>query len=131
MKLGKILNLKDALEVFVTIKLPIKTAYDISKFLKVVVEEFNDFQKLREDRIKALGVPTSDGGFTIEPNTESYETFVKELNELTEKEIEVNVPKVDIDLISESEKLTVEDVIKLTDAGILFEKEEALETELV
>jgi hypothetical protein len=131
MKLGTILNLKDVLEVFVTIKLPIKVAYDVSKFLKVVVEEFNEFQKLKDDRVRALGTPTSDGGFTIEPNTEGYKTFVKELNELAEKEIEVRVPKVDIDLLPESEKLSVEDVIKLMDAGILFEKEEVLETELV
>ena len=89
-KLGNLVNAKEALNIISLIKFPASKLFDAAKFLELANKEIQDFEKVRTEKVKQYGVERiNDDGETItEVPKDKVEEFIAEINELAVKEIE-------------------------------------------
>jgi hypothetical protein len=97
MKLQTIGNAIQTLNKLAGMSLPIKIAYRLKRLLKKVEEAWNP----AADQISALvekhGQPNEDGTFTVRPDTEAFQAFTQEFEELMDTTIEIEFEKIGID----------------------------------
>lgn len=93
MKLSKLLQSHQDVS---KLKLPTNLAFDMVKVAKRVNEEVEAFNQVRNDKIKEFGKEKTEGkgDCQITPEMETWEQFIKEINELSEKEIEIDLPEI-------------------------------------
>lgn len=87
--LVKISNLSD---------LPIYVSYRFAKIIKAVEGEVVSLEEARNKLIRKYGQEDGNGGYTIPiENVEAIENFNKEFGELLSKDIELEIPTVNLD----------------------------------
>lgn len=95
-KLGELVNAKIALENLAVQKLPIKTAYHISKLFKLVKTEIEHFNEQRNSIIKDLGTKYDDT-WKVEPNGPNWNEFLEKINELAMLEVNLDWKPINFD----------------------------------
>jgi len=84
--LGELKTIEATLSKLLTMQLPIKLSFRLSKILKPINEELARIEEFRVAKVMELGVPTEDGGsVTIPPD--KIEQFKQEIGELYSEEI--------------------------------------------
>lgn len=95
-KLGELVNAEFALENLITQKLPIKTAYHISKLFRLVKIEIGHFNEQRNLIIKDLGTKDNDL-WKVEPNGPNWTEFLEKINELVALEVNLDWKPINFD----------------------------------
>ena len=91
-KIRKLLEIKQSLEKLISLDIPIKTAFKISKSIKNFNDEYAAFEDSKIKLFKKYGEENEKGNLEIKK--ENTEKFKKELEDLMEIKINIKVPKV-------------------------------------
>jgi len=124
MKLGTLVNSKEALTRLSKQNLPIEVSWKLSKLLKNAVIEISAFEVLRNNKILSYGeiVKDENGKDTgnTKVKTENEEVYRNEIMELLTKDIEIDIPLIEMKEIIEYNKklekkidMQVEDLLLL------------------
>jgi hypothetical protein len=94
LKLSTIINSREALQEVLKKELPIKISFRIQKNLRLIEPEFIQYEEFRSKLIKEKYGEESgeEGNWVVKPVT--MRGFIKELDELTSEEIELDIIKV-------------------------------------
>lgn len=98
-----ILNGTEILQKLSNTGLRAKLAWQVSRLLKAVDKEVQEFNEARMELIKKYGEKDESGELITDEKgnckiaTTSTDTFTAELNELVESEIEINANKIKMD----------------------------------
>lgn len=96
MKLSQLINSKEPLEKLLKNSLPIKVAWELKKFTKEVNSEFATYDELRVQKVIEMGVESKEVKGTYNVKPENLEAFAKEISELLDKDVEIQVPQIKI-----------------------------------
>ena len=124
MKLGTLVNSKEALTRLSKQNLPIEVSWKLSKLLKNAVIEISAFEVLRNNKILSYGEIVKDDNGKDTDNTkvktENEEVYRNEIMELLTKDIEIDIPLIEMKEIIEYNKklekkidMQVEDLLLL------------------
>lgn len=91
MKLWVIVNSISPINELLKLKMDVQKAFEIMTFVKKLDPEIKSFNELREAKIKELG-EEKDGSVRVKD--ERIDEYVKYMNELAEKEIDIEPPKL-------------------------------------
>ena len=99
--LRTIINSAEPVHKLGELKLKARLAYELSKSIESIDKEVKDFTEIRNKKLKEFGteVKTLKGQFTFE--NDSQERFQKEIDDLLNKEVDIQVEKFSIDDLSE------------------------------
>jgi hypothetical protein len=117
LKLRELIDAREALVELNAIKLPIKTAYSVSKIIRKANQELEFLTKIRQE---VINKHLQEG---IEMTPEINQLISDELNETLDTEIEWNLNKVDLSSISLPISMTAKDVY-LLEPFMIFESDE-------
>lgn len=99
-------------------KLNMRMAYQLAKIIKEVQKEFELFQETRMKLIYEYAERNEDGQLKVDENNnftipkEKIQNFQKELNELLEMQVELQINKINLDELEDIE-FTPMDLIKI------------------
>lgn len=99
-------------------KLNMRMAYQLAKIIKEVQKEFELFQETRMKLINEYAERDEDGRLKIDENNnftiprEKIQDFQKELNELLETQVELQINKINLDELEDVE-FTPMELIKI------------------
>lgn len=102
-KIEDIINSVDPLKEFITFPLKAKVAYQVARLVREIEKEYNLFQERRRETIRKFADKDENGEVKIDDNgqihvaKENVAVFTKEINELLESKIELNIEKVRLD----------------------------------
>lgn len=91
MKLGKLVNAKEALNLLATAELDATKSYELVTFLTDINSHIENFEKTKNKRIVELG-EEFEGGTRVKD--ENIAKFAEEMDKLLEVEIEVVPPEL-------------------------------------
>ena len=89
LKLGQIVNASQPLNGLLSEKLPISAAFKLSSIAKKVEEVLKSYDEIRNKLVEKYGEDNQ-----ISPESENWEDFVKEMNELLATDQTLTVDKV-------------------------------------
>jgi hypothetical protein len=114
-KLYNLINTKDSyLKLSDQGYLPILIRFSLSEDLEKVTDTINRFEKLKNDLIIRYGTTDSNGIISISPTDKGYDDFVKEVNELAGKDIDLETEKISEELFKvDACTLTAKDFVIL------------------
>lgn len=98
--LGELKTIESTLSKLVTMQLPVKLSYRLSKVLKPIAEELQRVEEFRLAKINEFGTQQEDGSVTVNP--ENIEQFKKEMFDLYEEEITIPMEPVTVDDLPET-----------------------------
>ena len=99
--------------------MPIKVAFQFSKLLKKLTEEYQHIEEQRTNLIKKHGKEVEQGKFQVKD--ENVEQFTSEMAELLEEETELDIKPVDMSLVPDDVKLTPQELLSIE---YIFEQSE-------
>lgn len=112
LKLSDIFQSKDSLVKLANSDLNIKTAYNLSKLVKKLNEEYQSLEDFRVELVRKHG-NLEEGNYRVPQSGEQFENFVKEYNEFMQTEIEVDIAEIEIPMEDIKIKLTPLDIINI------------------
>jgi hypothetical protein len=120
MKMFTIKNAAPALRKLVNAELPIKLAFQISSMVDEIDVHLRKFEEFRIELVKKYGEET-ENGIEVKNNIDE---FNKEINDLMNVEITVNIIPVDIDIFMniDNVNLSVADIKTLQILGLIKER---------
>ena len=124
MKLGTLVNSKEALTRLSKQNLPIEVSWKLSKLLKNAVIEISAFEVLRNNKILSYGEIVKDENGKDTDNTkvktENEEVYRNEIMELLTKDIEIDIPLIEMkEIIEYNKKLEKKIDMKVEDLLLL------------
>ena len=124
MKLGTLVNSKESLIKFSKQNLPIEISWELSKLLTKVLPETTSFETLKNNKIISYGetLKDKDGKDTdqVKVKPENEEIFRNEIIELLDKDIELEIPVIEMkDIIEYNKKLEKKIDLQVEDILIL------------
>lgn len=124
MKLGTLVNSKESLIKFSKQNLPIEISWELSKLLTKVLPEITSFETLKNNKIISYGetLKDKDGKDTdqVKVKPENEEIFRNEIIELLDKDIELEIPVIEMkDIIEYNKKLEKKIDMQVEDILIL------------
>lgn len=109
MKLRTIIEAGEAIQHLLDLKLPLKVSYSIQRTVRPLLEELRTFENARDELIRTMGKPDETGAVKVA--REQMPTFLKEVNELLDLEIDVSITKISLEDLSG--ELSVRDMLLL------------------
>lgn len=103
MKLIDLINAKPSLDVLVNAKLPVKTAWKISRALPKLEFELSKFDEAKAKLGKEHGTLSEDGKMFTFDNPEKIGLVQKELDGILHCEVDVEMPKLKLDDLGDIE----------------------------
>lgn len=89
-----------------------KLAYAIARNIRKISNESYEFEQIRENLINKYGTPNEEGISSIKIDSDAYKSFVEEITEYMNIEHEVDIYKIDPEIIFNSE-LTAKEIVWL------------------
>lgn len=83
------------------ISLPVKVSYNIARNLKKIQRELEPFEKARIELVRKHGNEDEEGKLVVKE--ENMQEFYKEMTELLEEEIEIDIRSIDIEGLAKIE----------------------------
>jgi len=96
MKLNELVNSREELAAFTKCSLPIGIAWELKLFAKKLIPELNTHEEMRVDLVKKNGQQNENNPDKWSVKPENMILYFKELKELGEREIDIELPKVSI-----------------------------------
>lgn len=119
-KLGEIMNAKDAFFKLLSLPLPIKTSYRLSKAARKFDVELKIIEEKRNQLVMKYGEKNEQGNTMVKQS--EMGNFMKEFNDMLELSIEINIEPIDLSLF-EDIKLSPLEIANL-DKLIIVEKDD-------
>ncbi len=95
-KNGDIFGAAEPLGELMKQKFPVKVAYGIARLASKINVEMKAIEEVRLGLVKKYGKENEKGNVEIKPDSEKWNEFIKEFNELMNQEIEFVFDKVKI-----------------------------------
>jgi len=111
-KLGELKSIEESLKKLITMSLPIRIAYNLSKTLKKVSDELALFEEQKNNLIRKYGSEDEEKKVIEVKDPEKMVNFAKEINELLGVEMDLEFTPIDISLL-EGKELSAADMINL------------------
>ena len=125
LKLGEIRLLIEGLRKIVDKPLPVKTAYRLSKIIRIVNDEFTDFETARGKLVRKHSKEGEEGSpAEVKVDPEKQQQFFEEFNTLLGEEIEIDINLISLEDLGDI-SLTAADMFSLQ--KIIKEDEEKVE----
>jgi hypothetical protein len=117
MKMFVIKNAESALRKLVNAELPIKLAFQISSMVDEIDTHLQKFEEFRVELVKKYGEKT-ENGIEVKNNVDE---FNKEINDLMNAEVTVNITPVDMDVFMniDNVNLSVTEIKALQMLGLI------------
>lgn len=105
-----------------------KAGFAVYKAIRILSEETQDFNKVREDLVKKYGEDMGDGKIGIKEESDGYQKFIEEINPILSEEVKVNLTPLTEDEFEKlaDDNLTARDYF-LLEALLIPDKEEKVE----
>ena len=105
-----------------------KAGFAVYKAIRILSEETQDFNKVREDLVKKYGEDMGDGKIGIKEESDGYQKFIEEINPILSEEVKVNLTPLTEDEFEKlaDDNLTARDYF-LLEALLIPDKEEKTE----
>ncbi len=105
-----------------------KAGFAVYKAIRILSEETQDFNKVREDLVKKYGEDMGDGKIGIKEGSDGYQKFIEEINPILSEEVKVNLTPLTEDEFEKlaDDNLTARDYF-LLEALLIPDKEEKVE----
>lgn len=105
-----------------------KAGFAVYKAIRILSEETQDFNKVREDLVKKYGKDMGDGKIGIKEGSDGYQKFIEEINPILSEEVKVNLTPLTEDEFEKlaDDNLTARDYF-LLEALLIPDKEEKVE----
>lgn len=103
-KLQRLIDSKEAMTRLVKCSLPIGITWDLKVFIKKIDIELNTFEEIKNQKIKELGEEVfdeSNKSSSIRVKPENIEEFYKIMHELSDKNIDIIIPEIKINILKE------------------------------
>lgn len=102
-----------------------KAGFAVYKAIRILSEETQDFNKVREDLVKKYGEDMGDGKIGIKEESDGYQKFIEEINPILSEEVKVNLTPLTEDEFEKlaDDNLTAHDYF-LLEALLIPDKEE-------
>ena len=106
LQLGEIRNMKEPMGLLLDKELPIKVAWSLTKFVKILDKELSEIEEFRINLVKRLGEEDKEGALQV-PD-EKMEEFIDSFNELLMTEIEVDFETISVESLGDIQTSTKE-----------------------
>lgn len=97
-KLYEIINLNRALKLIIddnSKKIDSLLKFKLLGIMKSIAPHIENFEIIRNEKIREYGKETEDGGIVISPeDRDSLDKFTNEIKKITDSEIELTIPKL-------------------------------------
>ena len=105
-----------------------KAGFAVYKAIRILSEETQDFNKVREDLVKKYGEDMGDGKIGIKEESDGYQKFIEEINPILSEDVKVNLTPLTEDEFEKlaDDNLTARDYF-LLEALLIPDKEEKVE----
>ncbi len=110
MKLGQLINAKDAFEELVNTPLPAAVAYRLQRVARVVQPEFRSFEELRVKLVHELGEKGEDGATVV--TAKNMPAFNEQVAALLNEDVELNFKPLAIEDLGDT-AVTAADLLLL------------------
>jgi len=100
-KLLKLIESEKSLKEFISIPLEIKKSFALSKLIVKVTEQISAYNEARNNKVYELGEKKEN--WQVFVKNENLEEFMKQINELSEQEVELEIPEITTDDIKSKE----------------------------
>jgi hypothetical protein len=111
LKLDRIIQSKQSLEVLMKQEFPIVISFKMAKNLKLISEELKVFEEAKNKAITNYGTE-KDGHISIAQNSKEHKKYIEEMNELLNTEIDLDLNTTSIELLKDT-KLTTGDMMNI------------------
>lgn len=110
-----------SLNTFVQMPLPVKYSFRLSKVMKVLQDELQQFETAKQDLFKKLGEPAESDSDNQQPNMqgtqykikpENIDQFQTEMQQLLEEEITLEFNPIPLSVVEET-NMTIADMVNL------------------
>jgi len=98
-KIREILESSSVLQKLTTTSLPVKTSYNILRNTRKISQEIEPFEKARTELVAKYGTEDESGKIVVTDS--NLQIFYKEVGELLDEEIEVDIRPIKIDDLSD------------------------------
>lgn len=98
--LKTLLDSKEALERLVAEKLPVRTSYNLGKFVKAANQELETFNSFRTKLLDKYGIKQDDGTYKIE--SQDIETFNAAITDLLDTEVHFDFEPISLEALGNS-----------------------------
>lgn len=105
-KLGELKNAEPALNKLATAQLPIRTSFKVKKMLRSISGDLQDFEAKRIELVKKYGEANDKGDTQVKPD--NLPSFLKDMQDLSDVTINVDVDKVKLSDLGSVEFSAVE-----------------------
>jgi hypothetical protein len=109
-KAGELLVAQSALMNLAQLKLPVKSAYHVSKLTRLAGQELQDIERQREALVREFGSENPDKSVTVKPDR--MPEFQEKYKELAEIEVKLDWNPIPFEMLEHSQ-LTANDVTML------------------
>lgn len=110
--LKELLESEGSLSKLLTLPLPIKTSYRLTKLTKKVNSELRDFKEKRNELILKHGEKDEKGRASVKADSPQMVEFAKEMNDLIGLDINLDCDRVSINMTDDL-KLSAVDLVAL------------------
>ncbi|MDP3939821.1 MAG: hypothetical protein Q8R92_17015, partial [Deltaproteobacteria bacterium] len=111
MKLGEIVNSREAIANVLAAKLPIKAAYQLSRIGLELSKEIEAFTAARNAAITSLGTCNEGGAFEIKVTHAEYPEFERQMNELLAADVKIDRDPVRMQDLGDKAEVSASDLI--------------------
>ena len=98
--LRKLVNAYPHIETLFQIPVSASVAMDIADRTEIISKEFDKYEKIRVAKVREYGTKI-EGYYNIPFDSENYEKYTKEINELLEKEVDFDFDLIPLSVFGE------------------------------
>ena len=99
LQLGEIRNMKEPMALLLDKNLAIKSAWKLTKLVKIFDKELADIEEFRIGLVKKLGTEDNEGALQVPE--EKMGEFIDNFNELLMSEIDIDFEPIEIDTLGD------------------------------
>jgi len=111
MKLSELVRAEPALAELANQKMKAKASFRLAKVVNQVSPHLESFRKIQQELLEKYGTENGEG-YSIEPQSKSFKTYISEIEAVLEEEVNVSIKKIPLNLLTNAE-MTAQEISSL------------------
>ena len=111
MKLSELVRAEPALAELANQKMKAKASFRLAKVVNQVSPHLESFRKIQQELLEKYGTENGEG-YSIEPQSKSFKTYINEIEAVLEEEVDVSIKKIPLNLLTNAE-MTAQEISSL------------------
>jgi len=107
MKLSELVRAEPALAELANQKMKAKASFRLAKVVNQVSPHLESFRKIQQELLEKHGTKNGEG-YSIEPQSKSFKTYINEIEAVLEEEVDVSIKKIPLNLLTNAEMTALE-----------------------